>query len=189
MIISAAQTVLSKNEETTGKRKRSESKRKRSETASLKMIPSTLLARSSLFLLASFVAFHGGTMTRTAHAFLPAPILPFQTAKLACGKLSSTASASSEAASSTNSNFKRPDVLSPRSESLAEVLLGRIRDESAKLGREHAEMFGLDESENDEQLQTSAGMFALLDAIKKTLGADGALGLSGYPLVLRKAEI
>lgn len=67
--------------------------------------------------------------------------------------------------------------------------MGRIRDESAKLGREHAEMFGLDESENDEQLQTSAGMFALLDAIKKTLGADGALGLSGYPLVLRKAEM
>jgi hypothetical protein len=32
-------------------------------------------------------------------------------------------------------------------------------------------------------------MFALLDAIKNTLGADGGLGLSGYPLVLRKAEI
>ena len=96
--------------------------------------------------------------------------------------------------------------MSLRSESLAEVLLGTIKDRSAQLGREHAEMFGLDDdraesySDNDEDNEneneipqtstaTSAGMFALLDAIKQTLGSDGVLGLSGYPLVLRKAEI
>jgi hypothetical protein len=96
--------------------------------------------------------------------------------------------------------------VSLRSESLAEVLLGTIKDRSAQLGREHAEMFGLDDdrvesySDNDEDNEneneipqtstaTSAGMFALLDAIKQTLGSDGVLGLSGYPLVLRKAEI
>jgi len=103
------------------------------------------------------------------------------------------AATSSEAATNskaTVSSFKRPDVVSLRSESLAEVILGRIKDQSAKLGKEHAEMFGLDESDKEEEkLQTSAAMFALLDAIKHTLGADGGLGLSGHPFVLRKAEI
>eukprot|EP00536_Pseudo-nitzschia_multiseries_P012112 jgi/Psemu1/244283/estExt_Genewise1.C_4450025 len=51
-------------------------------------------------------------------------------------------------------------------------------------------MFGLDEEdETIENEQTSAGFFALMDAIKNTLGVDGSLGLSGHPLVLRKADL
>jgi len=182
------------------------------------MIPFVSLPRFTVSLLVFFVAFNFNseiaTRTRTAEAFLPAQILFLQKPRLAtvCGKLkmSSTASSSTNAAAaaaptesvskasitSTSTNFKRPDVVSLRSESLAEVLLGRIRDQSAKLGKEYAEMFGLDESESDDEnenenetLQTSAGVFALLDAIKYTLGADGGLGLSGHPLILRKAEL
>jgi len=100
--------------------------------------------------------------------------------------LFSMASSSSEA----KTNNKRPDVVSVLSESLAEIVVGRIKDQSAKLGKAHAEMFGLDdEDENIENEQTSAGLFALMDAIKNTLGADGSLGLSGHPLVLRKADL
>lgn len=167
-------------------------KRRRSETTTRRRIHSCFLARSAT-LLVSLVTFHDGTTTKNAEAFLPARILPLQNAKIgSCDKLYSTASSSSatETKASSNKSFRRPDVVSLRSESLAEVLLGRIKDQSALLGREHAEMFGLDESENEnESLQTSAGMFALLDAIKHTLVADEGLGLFGYPLVLRKAEI
>lgn len=107
-----------------------------------------------------------------------------------CPGLSSTASPAEAEASATNNsnNNNRPDVVSVKSESLAEVLLGRISEKSARLGAEHAEMFGLDEEEDD-NTQTSAGMFALLDAIKATLSTDGGLGLSGHPFVLRKAEM
>ena len=104
--------------------------------------------------------------------------------------MSSTSSETAATDASATTSFKRPDVVSVRSESLAEVLLGRIKDQSAQLGREHAEMFGLDESDDENQkVETSAGMFALLDAIKNTIATDGGLGMSGYPLVLRKAEI
>jgi len=174
----------------------------------------------ALYILVSILAFHSGTTPRKAEAFafLPAPILPLQMQKInarrdienAGGKLPSSLSLSSTVSSaaaeaeasveskantnangsSKNKNSKRPDIVSLRSESLAEVLLGRIHDRSSKAGLEHAEMFGLDESDNENvRLQTSAAMFALLDAIKHTLGADGGLGLSGYPLVLRKAEL
>ena len=177
--------MVSKNDEKKGKRRRRET--------TTNVIPAGSFAQCTLcFLVVFVVAFSGEFSTRRkVHAFLQAPILHLPKTKIhgACSILSS--SASSEAAateSATTTSFKRPDVVSIRSESVAEVLLGRIRDQSARLGREHAEMFGLDESDN-EKLETSAGMFALLDAIKSTIGADGGLGLSGYPLILRKPEI
>ncbi len=149
------------------------------------MISAGSLSRSTLCLLAVFVVFHGETSRQTAHAFLPT--LKVQKAQTCSQLFSATPEAATD---SSASSFKRPDVVSSRSEGMAEVLLGRIQEQSSQLGRDHAEMFGLDESENDnENLQTSAGMFALLDAIKNTLGADGGLGLSGYPLVLRKADV
>ena len=159
---------------------------------STRIIPVATLTHSIVFLLASIFAFDMGTILRTSEAFiLPVQICPLRNERLLHGKL--YAATSSEAATNskaTVSSFKRPDVVSLRSESLAEVILGRIKDQSAKLGKEHAEMFGLDESDKEEEkLQTSAAMFALLDAIKHTLGADGGLGLSGHPFVLRKAEI
>mmetsp|Transcript_3786 Transcript_3786/g.9925 ORF Transcript_3786/g.9925 Transcript_3786/m.9925 type:complete len:692 (+) Transcript_3786:80-2155(+) len=149
--------------------------------------------RSTVCVLACCVAIYRGTTTLRADAFQPGRVSFSKPLQRAHRKLASTISSGSATESNIgkdNSNFKRPDVVSLRSEALAEILLRRIKDRSSQLGREHAEMFGLDESQNDEErIQTSAGMFAILDAIKHTLGIDGGLGLSGYPLVIRKEEL
>jgi len=152
-------------------------------------------ARSTLCVLACLVAIYSGTTTLKTDAFRPSRIslLQQQQVRLSHKKLASTISSDAETGSKTaksSNNFKRLDVVSLQSEALAELLLGRIKDRSFQLGKDHAEMFGLDESDNEEErIQTSAGMFALLDAIKHTLGTDGGLGLSGYPLVMRKDEL
>jgi hypothetical protein len=93
------------------------------------------------------------------------------------------ASTSTSASTSDTPLAKRPDVVTPQSEALAQKILDQIQRESSKLGRQHAEQFGLDEE--NENSMTSAGLFALLDSIKKTL----ALGLKGYPVVLRKTDL
>jgi len=144
--------------------------------------------------LVCLAVLYSGSTTLTTRAFRPVRIFSLQQVRLSHRKLASTISsevATESTSAQPNNNFKRPDVVSLRSESLAEVLLGRIKDRSSQLGKEHAEMFGLDESDNGDEnsVQTSAGMFALLDAIKNTLGSDGGLGLSGYPVVLRKEEL
>jgi hypothetical protein len=75
--------------------------------------------------------------------------------------------------------FRRPDVITAVSEALSQQLLENMQQESAALGRQYAEQFGLDDS------ATCAGLYALLRAMKQTL----SLGLQGYPLVLRKAAL
>ncbi|KAL3898969.1 MAG: hypothetical protein SGARI_006559, partial [Bacillariaceae sp.] len=99
--------------------------------------------------------------------------------------LLSMASTSTESASSTETPppARRPDTVTATSEALAQQVLETMQQESVSLGRQHAEQFGLDE-ENDNSM-TSAGLFALLDSMKKTL----ALGLQGYPLVIRKEQL
>ena len=145
----------------------------------ISIIPSTDFAKMCLLSLAVALA---ATTTQTA-AFLP-PLLNTRHTLDLC----STASSSS---SETKSSNKRPDVVSALSKSLAELVVGRIKDRSATLGKEHAKMFGLDgdDDDDDNDEQTSAGLFALMDAIKNTLGTDGSLGLSGHPLILRKGEL
>ncbi|KAG7372300.1 cupin domain containing protein [Nitzschia inconspicua] len=79
---------------------------------------------------------------------------------------------------------RRPDVITTQSTALAQQVLATMRDESASLGKQHAEQFGLDEGSSTTSA-TCAGLYALLYAMKKNL----SLGLQGYPLVLRKDDL
>jgi hypothetical protein len=87
---------------------------------------------------------------------------------------------------------QRTEIVTVQSQTLAQQVLEAIRGKSAVLGRRYAEQFGLDgndndndDNEDDSQTITCASLFALLDAMKRTV----AMGLHGYPLVLRKADL
>ncbi|VEU37336.1 unnamed protein product [Pseudo-nitzschia multistriata] len=162
------------------------------------------MVRSSNFatacLLSLAVSLSATRQTTTALAFLP-PQLSHRCSNHneAQAAATTTTTATSTATKRVNANrlfstasAKRPDVLTEKSEALAEGILKRMAETSAGLGMEHAAMFGLDDDETDEkngQERTSAGLFALLNAIKTTLGDGGSLGLNGHPLVLRRADL
>ena len=93
---------------------------------------------------------------------------------------------------------KKTTNLSPASQELAATIVHRIRTTSAAVGHEYAATFGLDEDvetteKGTAQCSTSAGVFALLDAIKTTFAPNGnpsgyGFGLDGHPFVVRKHD-
>jgi hypothetical protein len=108
---------------------------------------------------------------------------------------STAPSSSTSEATKNKGQQQRPDVITLKSNEISEQILNRIRTDSSKLGKEYAETFGLDEdNENDDvddntkvEQYTSAGLYALLDSIKTTL--PDRLGLSGHPFLLRKNKL
>mmetsp|Transcript_43072 Transcript_43072/g.48753 ORF Transcript_43072/g.48753 Transcript_43072/m.48753 type:complete len:821 (-) Transcript_43072:44-2506(-) len=135
-----------------------------------------------------------------------------------------TATATATTSSPNNNNNKnkfqqRPDVESSKSKELTTLILEQIRSKSTRLGQDYADTFGLDtdyDKENEDNTNnnskviqyTSAGLYAVLDAIKTTLvirkekdsddnnSNDNSstsntigFGLSSHPFVLRKQEL